>query len=248
MNISDSNNQPSHATENTFTNEPTDDYHHNENSSWKHPSNHDARMPVTHGGTVFYVPPSAVTVPAPFPTNDQPSSSFPSATAAPFILSGSSAVLQSNPTHFSFQDVAHLLASTKKDHLPEWKLSEYNGDPIHWHEWFGQFKSAIDIAPLRDDDKLTYLKTLVTGKAKVAIAEFSYCGAMYKHGLKTLEQKFGQSQAVVTAYLDKLANVPPVKKHNSESIISYSALALWLGYSVRLIMSKTYFAHLYWVK
>ena len=46
---------------------------------------------------------------------------------------------------------------------------------------------------------------------------------MYKEALKTLERKFGQPQAVVTAYLDKLANVPPVKLHNSESIISYSA-------------------------
>ena len=46
---------------------------------------------------------------------------------------------------------------------------------------------------------------------------------MYKDALKTLERKFGQPQAVVTAYLDKLANVPPVKMHNSESIISYSA-------------------------
>ena len=135
-------------------------------------------MPVTHGGTVFYVPPSAVTVPTPIPTIVPPSSSFPSATAAPFIPSGSITVLQPSPTHFSLQEVAQLLASTKKDHLPEWKLSEYNGDPIHWHEWFGQFKSAIDLAPLTDDVKLTYLKTLVTGKAKVAIAEFAYCGAM----------------------------------------------------------------------
>ena len=46
---------------------------------------------------------------------------------------------------------------------------------------------------------------------------------MYKDALKTLERKSGQPQAVVAAYLDKLANVPPVKMHNSESIISYSA-------------------------
>ena len=180
-------------------------------------------MPVTHGGTDFYVPPSAVTVPTPIPTIVQPSLSFPSATAAPFIPSGSSAVLQPSPTHFSLLDVAQLLASTKKDHLPEWKLSEYNGDPIHWHEWFGQFKSAIDLAPLTDDVKLTYLKTLVTGKAKVALAEFAYCVAMYKDAQRALERKFDQPQAVVTAYLDKLASVPPVKMHNSESIISYTA-------------------------
>ena len=66
-------------------------------------------MPVTHGGTVFYVPPTAVTVLTPIPTIVQPSSSFPSATAAPFIPSGSSAVLQPSPTHSSLQDVAPSL-------------------------------------------------------------------------------------------------------------------------------------------
>ena len=82
---------------------------------------------------------------------------------------------------------------------------------------------VLSIQPV-DDVKLTYLKTLVTGKAKTAIAEFGYCGAMYRDALKTLERKFGQPQAVVTAYLDKLASYPPVKMHNSERIISYSAI------------------------
>ena len=149
MDISDSNHQPSHATENTFTNEPTDDYRHNDNISWNHPSNHDARnacnswrdslLRTTVSG--YSSDPNSYNC-----SGCHQLSSFLCATAATFIPSGSSAVLQPNPTHCSLQDVAQLLASTKKDHLPEWKWSEYNGDPIHWHEWFGQFKSAIDSA------------------------------------------------------------------------------------------------------
>ena len=45
---------------------------------------------------------------------------------------------------------------------------------------------------------------------------------MYKDALKT-QRKFGQPDAVVTAYLGKLANIPPVKMHNNDSNISYSA-------------------------
>ena len=78
-------------------------------------------------------------------------------------------------------------------------------------------------SPLTDDVKLTYLKTLVSGKAKTTIAEFAYSGTMYKDALKTLEQTFGQPQTVVSAYLDELANSPPAKMHNSDSSISYSA-------------------------
>ena len=124
---------------------------------------------------------------------------------------------------FTIQDFTQKQVSTKKHHLPEWKLSQYGSDPTQWHEWCGQFKSAIDSAPLTDDVKLTYLKTLVTGKTKVAIAEIAYCEALYKDAHKTLERKLGQPQTVVTAYLDELANVPPLKMYNSESIISYSA-------------------------
>ena len=119
---------------------------------------------------------------------------------------------------------AELLSFSKRDPLPEWKLSQYNGDPLQWHEWCGQFSSAIDSQTLSDDVKLTYLKTMVTGKAKAAIAEFAYCASMYRDALKTLERKFGQPQAVVTAHLDKLSSYPQVKMHNSDSIIGFATV------------------------
>ena len=81
---------------------------------------------------------------------------------------------------------ADTITCKKNDPLSEWKLSEYNGDPLQWHEWFGQFKSAIESQSLTEDVLLTYLKTLVTGKAKTAGAEFAYCGLVYKDALETL--------------------------------------------------------------
>ena len=103
-----------------------------------------------------------------------------------------------------------------------WKLESYDGNNLQWHEWFGQFRSADDSAPLSADVKLPYLKPLVTGKAKTAIANFGYCGSMNQEALRTLERKFGQPQAVVGAYLEKLLNYPAVKMHSSGSIVSYA--------------------------
>ena len=77
-------------------------------------------------------------------------------------------------------------------------------------------------APLTADLKLTYLKTLLSGKAKATTSEYAYCGAMYQDALHALERKFGQPQAVVTAHLEKLSNHPNLKMHNSEHIINYS--------------------------
>ena len=76
---------------------------------------------------------------------------------------------------------------------------------------------------LSDDVKLTYLKFLLSGKAKNAIAEFAYSGVFYKDALKTLERKFGQPQRIVAAHLEKLTNFPSLKMHNSESIISFTS-------------------------
>ena len=64
---------------------------------------------------------------------------------------------------------------------------------IHYsgtNEWYGQFKSRIDSRI--DDVKLTYVKTLVTGEAKTAIAELTYCGALYKDALRTLDVNLAQ--------------------------------------------------------
>ena len=46
---------------------------------------------------------------------------------------------------------------------------------------------------------------------------------MYKDALRTLERKFVQPKADVSAHLDKLRNFPPLKMHNIDNIINYSA-------------------------
>ena len=180
-------------------------------------------VPIQSGGTTFYCNPLATTTPSmtfPIP----PSTTAPVNVPFPtFPHTVQSTIPPVTPTAVTIQDLAQLLTAAKKDHLPEWKLEHYNGDPLQWHEWIGQFRSAIDSAPLSNDVKLTYLKTLVTGKAKTAIAEFAYCGTMYQEALKTLERNFRQSHAVVSAHLDKLSGFPSLKMHNSENVIAFSA-------------------------
>ena len=46
---------------------------------------------------------------------------------------------------------------------------------------------------------------------------------MYKDALVTLERKYGQPQAVVSAHLDKLSSCPPLNMHNTDNIINSSA-------------------------
>ena len=121
------------------------------------------------------------------------------------------------------RELAELLMHSRKDHLPEWKIAQFDGNPLNWHERFGQFKSTVGSAVCTDDTKLTFLKTLVTGKAKTAIAELSYSGVMYEDALAILQRKFGQPHAFVGAHIDKLSIFPPLKIHNPEKVISFSS-------------------------
>ena len=176
--------------------------------------------PYTSGGTVYFNTPPVHPQHVPHfvnhtntgyqPVNEDyaPSSAYPSQGC-------------SSDRPISARELAELLMHSRKDHLPEWKLAQFDGNPLNWHEWFGQFKSTVDSAVLTNDTKLTYLKTLVTGKAKTAIAEFSYSGVMYKDALATLQRKFGQPHAIVGAHLDN--TFPPLKMHNSENVISFSS-------------------------
>ena len=163
-------------------------------------------VPVRSGGTTYYCNPQAVTVPTVTGPTIQPTTTLIPVPTFPNLQHP--VVPPPTPTTVTVNDLAQLLSAAKKGRLPEWKLAQYNGDPLQWHEWIGQFRSAIDSEPLSNDVKLTYLKTLVMGKAKTAIAEFEYCGTMYQDALKTLERKFGQPQAVVSAHLDKLNSFP----------------------------------------
>ena len=179
-------------------------------------------VPYTSVGTVYFNSPPVHTQPVPHlinytntgyqPVNEDyaPASAYPNQGC-------------SSDRPLSARELAELLMHSRKDHLPEWKLAQFDGNPLNWHKCFGQFKSTVDSAVLTDDTKLTYLKTLVTGKAKTAIAEFNYSGVIYKDALATLQRKFGQQQAIVGAHLDKLNTFPPLKMHNSENVINFSS-------------------------
>ena len=77
---------------------------------------------------------------------DNPSNTLPSLQSAP------------QPQAVTLDALVQALSFSKKDPLPDWKLAQYDGNPLQWHELLGQFCSILDAASLSDDVKLTYLK------------------------------------------------------------------------------------------
>ena len=150
-------------------------------------------------------------------------SSMPIHPSNPLMPLPAAQVPQTNHS-FNVKDLADAITSSHFNPLPKWNLANYNGDPLLWHEWIRQFRSAIDSKNPSDSAKLTYLKGLLTEKAKKSIEQFAYSGALYNDAMKVLERKFGQPHAIVGAHLDNLNNYPPLKMHNSENIIAYASI------------------------
>ena len=48
------------------------------------------------------------------------------------------------PSTATIKDLVELLTLNKKDFLPGWNPAKINRNPLQWHEWYGQFNSAID--------------------------------------------------------------------------------------------------------
>ena len=102
------------------------------------------------------------------------SSIAPMNLGGPEILpTGSTKTPRPEYTVFTVQDLAQLMACRRRGHLTKWKLAQYNGNRLRWHEFSGLFKGTFDSVLLTHDIILTYLKSVVKGQARNVIAEFA---------------------------------------------------------------------------
>ena len=117
------------------------------------------QFPHVSMGTVYYG----------FPNHDASAESFYIYQQQPFAADPSNTLpsLQLAPQLQAVtpNGLVQALSVSKKDPLPEWKLAQYDGNPLQWHEWFDQFYITVDAASLSDDVKLTFLKKNSHGKS-----------------------------------------------------------------------------------
>ena len=60
--------------------------------------------------------------------------------------------------------------------LPKLRLNNFDGNPLEWPEWSSMFIATVDKRTIPDSEKMSHLKTLLTGKAKSAISGMGYSG------------------------------------------------------------------------
>ena len=77
--------------------------------------------------------------------------------------------------------------------LPKLVLDTFDGNPLEWPE---RFLATFDGSGASDSHKMQYLKTLVTGKAKVGFEGLGFSGQMYHVAWQTLDIFFCRPELV----------------------------------------------------
>ena len=108
--------------------------------------------------------------------------------------------------------------------LPKLKLAEFSGDPLEWPEWSQLFQATVQAANMDDSVKMNHLKTMVTGKAKEAIAGLGYTAEMHNVAWNVLVRNFGKPQMVVNAQPKRICSLPPMKPYDGAALIKYARL------------------------
>ena len=108
--------------------------------------------------------------------------------------------------------------------LPKLKLTEFSGDPLEWPEWSQLFQATVHAANIDDSVKMNHLKTMVTGKAKEAIAGLGYTAEMYNVAWNVLVRNFGKPQMVVNAQLKRIYSFPPMKPYDGAALIKFARI------------------------
>ena len=108
--------------------------------------------------------------------------------------------------------------------LPKLKLTDFSGDPLEWPEWSQLFQATVHAANIDDSVKMNHLKTMVTGKAKEAIAGLGYTAEMYNVAWNVLVRNFGKPQMVVNAQLKRIYSFPPMKPYDGAALIKFARI------------------------
>ena len=118
----------------------------------------------------------------------------------------------------------HYNTGHSSSSLPKLRLNNFDGNPLEWLEWSSMSIATIDKRMIPDSEKMSHLKTLLTGKAKSAISGKGFSGQFYGAAWNILERKFGRPHLFIDAKLENLRKGNQVKPDDSTSLNKFSVI------------------------
>ncbi|GFX64729.1 integrase catalytic domain-containing protein [Trichonephila clavipes] len=103
---------------------------------------------------------------------------------------------------------------TNQPRLPKLTLESFSGKDISsFPSFWARFNSAVhENSSLNDVDKFSYLKSVVTSDAELAIRGLTLTSENYAKAMKILENWFGRKELIVDFHMNRLLNLTLVRK------------------------------------
>ena len=96
--------------------------------------------------------------------------------------------------------------------LPKLRLPIFEGDILQFQEFWDKFTTVIDS---REDisvvDKFSYLQSLLKGSASACLQGLALTSVNYDTAKELLNQRFGRTEKVIIAHIQKLLNISSAK-------------------------------------
>ena len=100
--------------------------------------------------------------------------------------------------------------------LPKFTLAAFNGDPLKWTSFIETFDAAVDSQEsLSAIEKFSYLTGHLEGPSADCVRGFSLTSKNYIEARKLLEERFGNTQVIISAHMNVLLKLPKLNNNNN---------------------------------
>lgn len=96
---------------------------------------------------------------------------------------------------------------------PKLEITPFDGNVLKWYEFWDAFEASIDKGRYSSVDKMTYLKSWLTGEALDAISGYQLSNDNYTVVLDVLKWRFDNSQLIIDAHYRGLSHLTVASNH-----------------------------------
>ena len=94
--------------------------------------------------------------------------------------------------------------------LPKLEIAEFDGSPLDWPRFWGQFKETVDKQSIAPVSKFSYLCGYLSPKVRQGIEGLPFSSEGYNRAKAILEERYGKNADVIKAYVKIIMDLPTI--------------------------------------
>ena len=100
-----------------------------------------------------------------------------------------------------------------RTNLPKLIIKQFDGGILNCQTFWDQYYSSVHVKTnISEIDKFTYLKSLLSESAFETISGLTLTSGNYVEAIKLLQNRYGNHQALINAYMDKFVQLEAITK------------------------------------